>query len=111
MRGRVGWGGGGARVCACVFAFCSPRGLFLCLCLDPLFSLACFAFFFFLVFFLGGGGLAGVLCVGVGVCRCRCWCGRGCRGGRGSGGCCALGSLCVRRPPGFRFPGPRLGGC
>ena len=38
-----GWlgGGGGARVWACVFAFCSPRGLFLCLSLAPLFSLTC----------------------------------------------------------------------
>ena len=62
-----GWlGGGGARVWACVFALCSPRGPFLCLSLTPLFSLACLALFFFL-----GGGLAGVLCVGVGVCRCR----------------------------------------
>ena len=63
-----GWlgGGGGARVWACVFALCSPRGPFLCLSLTPLFSLACLALFFFF-----GGGLAGVLCVGVGVCRCR----------------------------------------
>ena len=30
--------------------------------------------------------------------------------GTGSGGCCVLGSLCVRRPPGFRFPGRRSGG-
>ena len=45
-------GGGGARVWACVFAFCSPRGLFLCLSLAPLFSLACFP----LLFFGGGGG-------------------------------------------------------
>ena len=106
-------GGGGARVWACVFAFCSPRGLFLCLSLAPLFLLDCFALFEF--FFPGGGGGWGaaflVLCVGVVVCRCRCWCGRGCRGGRGSGGCCALGSLCVRRPPGFRFPGRRSAGC
>ena len=60
-------GGGGARVWACVFALCSPRGPFLCLSLTPLFSLACLALFFF--FF--SGGVAGVLCVGVGVCRCR----------------------------------------
>ena len=63
-----GWlGGGGARVWACVFAFCSPRGLFLCLSLAPLFLLAYFAFFFFL-----GGGLAGVrrfwCCAWVWVC-------------------------------------------
>ena len=45
-------GGGGARVWACVFAFCSPRGPFLCLSLTPLFSLACLALFFF----FGGGG-------------------------------------------------------
>ena len=100
-------GGGGARVWACVFAFCSPRGLFLCLSLAPLFSLACLALFFF-VFFLWG--VAGVLCMGVAVCRCRRRCGRGCPGGRQSDGCCALGSLCVRRPPGFRFPGRRSGG-
>ena len=66
MRGRVGWGGGGARVWACVFALCSPRGPFLCLSLTPLFSLACLALCFFF-FFLGG--LAGVLCVGWVVCR------------------------------------------
>ena len=98
----------------CYVSFCSPRGLFLCLSLAPLFSPACFALFFF-VFFLGGGGGWGaallVLCVGVGVCRCGCWCGHGCRGGRGSGGCRSLGSLCLRRPPGFRFPGRRSGGC
>ena len=90
-------GGGGGRVCglAC-FAFCSPRGPFLCLSLTPLFSLACLALFFFF-----RGGVAGVLCVGVAVCRCRRRCLRGCCGGRGSGGCCALGSLCVRRPPGL----------
>ena len=79
MRGRVGWGGGG--VWACVFALCSPRGLFLCLSLTPLFSLACLVFF--LVFFLGG--VAGVLCVDVVVCRCRRRCGRGCHGGSASG--------------------------
>ena len=62
MRGWVGWGGG-ARVWACVFAFCSPRGLFLCLSLAPLFSLACLAFFFF---FLGGGRLG--CCAWVWVC-------------------------------------------
>ena len=61
IRGRVGWGGGG-RVWACVFAFCSPRGLFLCLSLAPLFSLACFALFFF-----GGGGWLGC-CAWVWVC-------------------------------------------
>ena len=68
-----------------------------------------FAGLFGFVFFFRGG-VAGVLCVGVGLCRCRRRCGRGCRGGGGSGGCCALGSLCVRRPPGFRFPGRRSGG-
>ena len=57
-----GWlGGGGARVWACMFAFCSPRGLFLCLSLAPLFSLACFGFFFF------GGGWLGC-CAWVLVC-------------------------------------------
>ena len=66
----------GARVWACVFAFCSPRGLFLCLSLAPLFLLACFALFFFFSGRLGSGLL--VLCVGVGVCLCRCWCGREC---------------------------------
>ena len=51
-----GWlGGGGARVWACVFALCSPRGPFLCLSLTPLFSLACLA-----LFFLGGGGWGAV---------------------------------------------------
>ena len=55
MRVRVGWGGG-ARVWACVFAFCTPRGLFLCLSLAPLFSLACFAIFFF----SGGAGWGAV---------------------------------------------------
>ena len=60
MRGRVGWGGG-AHVWACVFAFCSPRGLFLSLSLAPLFSLACFA-----LFLLGGG-------CGWGAVR-GCWC-------------------------------------
>ena len=94
----------------CYVSFFSPRGLFLCLSLASLFSPACFAFFF------GGGGDGWgaaffVLFVGVGVCRCWCWCGRGCRRGRGSGGCRALGSLCVRRPPGFRFPGRPAGGC
>ena len=69
----LAWGGGGARVWACVFVFCSPPGPFLCLSLTPLFSLACLPLFFFC--FLGG--LAGVLCVGVGVCRCRRPCGRG----------------------------------
>ena len=49
-------GGGGGRVWACVFAFCSPRGPFLCLSLTPLFSLACLAFFFF----FGGGGWGAV---------------------------------------------------
>ena len=70
MRGRVGWGGGGgARVWACVFAFCSPRGPFLCLSLTPLFSLACLALFFF--FFFGGGWLGCFawvrVCAGVGA--------------------------------------------
>ena len=69
-----------------------------------------------LLFFFFWGGFAGlrrflVLCVDVGVCRCRCWCGRGCRGAPGSGGCCALGPLCVCRPRGFRFSGRRSGGC
>ena len=58
MRGRVGWGGGGARVWACMFALCSPRGPFLCLSLTPPFSLACLAFFFF---FSGGGSGWGAL--------------------------------------------------
>ena len=49
-------GGGGARVWACVFALCSPRGPFLCLSLTPLFSLACLALFFF----WGGGGWGAV---------------------------------------------------
>ena len=53
--GLAGGGGGGARVWACVFAFCSPRGLFLCLSVAPLFSLACLALFFF----WGGGGWLG----------------------------------------------------
>ena len=58
----LGWlGGGGARVWACVFALCSPRGPFLCMSLTPLFSLACLALFFFF-FFLGGGWLG-----------CRAW--------------------------------------
>ena len=62
-----GWlGGGGARVWACVFALCSPRGAFLCLSLTPLSSLACLALFFFL-----GGGWLGCgawvwVCAGVG---------------------------------------------
>ena len=52
-----GWlGGGGARVWACVFALCSPRGPFLCLSLTPLFSLACLA----LCFFFWGGGWGAV---------------------------------------------------
>ena len=55
-----GWlGGGGARVWACVFALCSPRGPFLCLSLTPLFSLACLALFFFFSF-LGGAGRGAV---------------------------------------------------
>ena len=59
-------GGGGARVWACVFAFCSPRGPFLCLSLTPLFSLACLASFFF------WGGRLGccpwlLVCAGVGA--------------------------------------------
>ena len=67
----------------------------------------------FCFFFLGGGGWGAaflVLCVGVVVCRCRCWCGHGCRGGRGSGGCRALGSLCVRRPQASGFQGAGPGG-
>ena len=52
---------------ACVSAFRSPRGLFLCLSLAPLFLLACFALFFF-----WGGGTAGVrrfwCCAWVWVC-------------------------------------------
>ena len=61
----LGWlgGGGGARVWACVFAFCSPRGLFLCLFLAPPFSLACFT-----LFFLGGGGGRLGCCAWVLVC-------------------------------------------
>ena len=53
-------GGGGARVWARVFALCSPRGLFLCLSLAPLFSLACLALFFF-----RGGWLGCCACVWV----------------------------------------------
>ena len=56
-------GGGGARVWACVFALCSPRGPFLCLSLTPLFPLACLALFFF----FGGGGWLGC-CAWVWVC-------------------------------------------
>ena len=41
----------------CYVSFCSPRGLFLCLSLAPLFSPACFALFFL---FFWGGGMAGV---------------------------------------------------
>ena len=62
----LAWGGG-AHVWACVFAFCSPRGPFLCLSLTPLFSLACLALFFF---FRGGrlGCCAWVwVCAGVGA--------------------------------------------
>ena len=55
-------GGGGARVWACVFVFCSPRGPFLCLSLTPLFSLACLALFFY----FGGGWLG--CCAWVWVC-------------------------------------------
>ena len=100
-------GGGGGRVWACVFACCSPRGLFLCLSLAPLFSLACFA----LVFFWGGGWLG--CCAWVWVCAgAGAGVGVGVVGDGGSGGCCALGSLCVSQPPGFRFPGFRgSGGC
>ena len=105
MRGRVGWGRLGGRVCVglrvCLLP--SPRSLPLPFPCSSLFA-GLFGLFFL------GGVVAGVLCVGVGVCRCRRQCGRGCRGGRGSGGCCALGSLCVGRPPGFRFPGRRSGG-
>ena len=98
-------GEGGARVCGLA---CLPSAL-------PAVSssafplLLSFRWLVWLCFFFWGG-VAGGLCVGVGVCPCRRRCGRGCRGGRGSGGCCALGSLCVRRPPGFRFPGRRSGG-
>ena len=62
-----GWlgGGGGARVWACVFAFCSPRGLFLWLSLAPLFSLACFALFFFFGGGAGWGAVPGCRCVPV----------------------------------------------
>ena len=60
-----GWLGGGARVWACVFAFCSPRGPFFCLSLTPLFSFACLVFVFFV--FLGGGGWLGC-CAWVSVC-------------------------------------------
>ena len=49
----LAWGGG-ARVWACVFAFCSPRGPLFCLSLAPLLSLACFTLFFF-----SGGGWLG----------------------------------------------------
>ena len=106
----VGLAGGGGRVCglACLpsaLPAVSSSAFPLHLSFRWLVLLCCFFLFFF------GGGVAGVLCVGVGVCWCRRRCGRGCRGGRGSGGCCALGSLCVRRPPGFRFSGGRSGGC
>ena len=109
MRGRVGSGGGGARVWACVFAFCSPRGLFLCLSLAPLFLLACFA----LLFFGGGGGLAGVrrfwCCAWVWVCAGA---GAGVGGGVvGDGGrvAVALWVPCVcagPQAPGFPGAGP-----
>ena len=56
-------GGGGARVSACVFALCSPRGPFLCLSLTPPNSLACLALFFF---FWGGGWLG--CCASLWVC-------------------------------------------
>ena len=100
-----GWlGGGGARVWACVFAFCSPRGLFLCLSLAPLFSLAC------LVFFFSGGGWLGC-CAWVWVCA-----GAGAGVGVGvvgDGGRVAvalwLPYVCAG-PQGFRFPGRRSGG-
>ena len=66
----------------------------------------------FFFFFEGGWAAAFLmLCLGVGVCRCRCRCMGGCPGRRGPGGCRALGSLRVSRPPGFRFPGRRSGGC
>ena len=100
-------GGGGACVGLRVCLLLSPRSL-------PLpFPSSLFACLLFILLFWGGGWVGAflVLCVGVGVCPCRCWCGRGCRGGLGLGSCCALGSLCVCRPPGFRFPGRRSGGC
>ena len=100
-------GGGGARVCglACLPSAPPVAPSSACPLLLSFRWLVwpCSFFFFF------EGGWAGVLCVGVGVCRCRRRCRRGCRGQRGSGGCCALGSLCVRQPPGFRFPGRRSG--
>ena len=61
-------GGGGTRMWACVFAFRSPRSLFLCLPLAPLFSLDCFALFFF----RGGGCLGSFawvwVCAAAGAC-------------------------------------------
>ena len=50
---------------ACVFAFCSLRGFFLCLSLAPLFLLACFALFFF-----GGGWLWCGVSGAVRACGC-----------------------------------------
>ena len=106
----VGLAGGGARVCV---------GLRVCLLLPPRFLAlpapcpSLFACLFCFVFFWGGGGWGAaflVLGVGVGACRCWCWCGRGRCGKRGWDGCCALGTLCVCRAPGFRFLGCRSGG-
>ena len=55
----------------CYVSFCSPRGLFLCLSLAPLFSPACFALFFFSCFFFSGGG--GLGCGVFGAVRgCGC---------------------------------------
>ena len=101
-------GSGGAGVWACVFALCSPRGPFLCLSLTPLFSLANLALLFF--FFRGGAGLGALRWCGCVPVSAPVWAwvswGIIIRPGR----CCALGSLCVRRPRGFRFPGRRSGG-
>ena len=109
---RVGWGGGGgARVCGPACLPSGPSAVSSSAFPLPLsFLVVRFALF---VFFWGGDGWGAaflVLGVGVGACWCRCWCWRGCPGGRGSGGCCALGSLCVCRPRGFLLPGCRSGG-
>ena len=98
-------GGGGACVGLRVCLLLSPRSLPLTF---PCSSL--FAGLFGFVFFGGGGGgwgaVRGCGCVPVpALVWAWVW------SGTGPGGCCALGSLCVRQPPGFRFPGCRSGGC
>ena len=94
-------GGGGARVWACVFALCSPRGPFLCLSLTPLFPLACLALFFFL-----GGGMAGVMCVGVVCAGVGAGVGVGVVGDHHQAGwlLCSGFPVCAPAP---RFPVPR----